>query len=81
MGLSGDWRDSTWFIVAFVVLAVVLPAAIAVVMDDSLGAVARATGVTVGLASLTVFGGFTRRQVRGRGRRQKGHPVDSPRSV
>lgn len=79
MGLSGDWRDSTWFTVAFVVLAVVLPAAIAVVLDDSLGTVARVTGATVGLASLAAFGVFARRRVRGRGRRQKSHPVDPPR--
>ncbi|GGB91389.1 hypothetical protein GCM10010972_00020 [Cellulomonas carbonis] len=80
MGSSGDWRNSTWFTVAFVVFTVVLPAAVAVVLDHSFGTLARATAAAVGLTSLGALGAFTRRQMRGGGRRKKREPVDSPRN-
>ena len=80
MGMSGDWRDATWFTVAFVVFAVVVPSAAAVFLGDSFGGLARATAASVCLAGLAAFGAYTRRQMRGRGRRQRNPRAKSPRS-
>jgi hypothetical protein len=63
MRISGDWRDGRVFSGAFVTFGILVPASIAVLVDDGLSSIVRVAGATFGVLVLLGFTLFLRRSL------------------